>query len=136
MSTTLTALAATIVDNRTGSATSIDAKAYDALKAFLCTLGVAYADEEESDVRLTTGQAAEIVGTSPRTIAQLIDSGRMRGTRVGGGHRHVMLSDLMEFDRRAKAERGAHLEEMRKIADDEVFYGHDEAMAEYLGNFK
>ncbi|WP_165171112.1 MULTISPECIES: helix-turn-helix domain-containing protein [unclassified Adlercreutzia] len=132
MGAMLAAPAATIVDNRTGHATSIDAKAYDALRAFLRALGVAYANEEEGDVRLTTGQAAQIVGTSPRTIARLIDSEKIRGTRVGNGHRYVMLSDLMEFDRRSKAERGTHLKEMRRIADAEDFYGHNEAMAEYL----
>lgn len=42
---TMTAPAATIVDNRTGDATSIDARAYGALRAFLRALGVAYTDE-------------------------------------------------------------------------------------------
>lgn len=133
---TMTAPAATIVDNRTGDATSIDAKAYAALKAFLRALGAAYADEEEGDVSLTTGQAAQIVGASPRTIARLIDSGRLRGTRVGGGRRHVMLSDLMAFDRQSKAERSAHLDEMRTVAAEEGFYDHNDAMSEYLRGFE
>lgn len=42
---TMTAPAATIVDNRTGDATSNDARAYGALRAFLRALGVAYTDE-------------------------------------------------------------------------------------------
>ena len=42
-----TAPAATIVDNRTGDATSIDARAFGALKAFLRALGAAYTDEGE-----------------------------------------------------------------------------------------
>lgn len=47
-----------------------------------------------------------------------------------------MLSDLIEFDRRSREERGARLEEMRKIAVDEGFYGHNEAVAEYLKGFE
>ena len=105
MSTVMTAPAATIVDNRTGNAISIGAGAYSALKAFLRVLGAAYTDEGADDVRLTTGQAAEIVGASPRTIARLIDSGKLKGSRVGGGRHYVMLSDLMAFDRLSKEER-------------------------------
>lgn len=88
------------------------------------------------DVRLTTGQAAAIVGASPRTIARLIDSGRLRGSRVGRGHRYVMLSDLMDFDRRARSDRSAHLDAMRAIADEEGFYGHDDVESEYLKGFE
>lgn len=99
--TATTVPAATIVDNRTGDATLIDARAYGALKASLRALGAAYADEEESDIRLATGQAAQIVG-----IARLIDSGRLKGARVGGGRRYVMLSDLLAFDRQSREERG------------------------------
>lgn len=80
----MTAPAATIVDNRTGNATSTDARAFDALKAFLRALGAAYTDEGGADARLTTGQAAQIMGASPRTIARLIDSGRLKDARVGG----------------------------------------------------
>lgn len=40
-----TAPAATVVDNRTGDATSIDARAFGALKAFLRGLGAVYTDE-------------------------------------------------------------------------------------------
>lgn len=116
---TMTAPAATIVDNRTGDATSIDARAYGALRAFLRALGVAYTDEGEDDVRLTTGQAAEIVGASPRTITRPIDSGRLKGVRVGGGYRYVMLSDLMAFDRSSREERVSRLGEMRAFAAEE-----------------
>lgn len=127
-----TAPAATIVDNRTGDATSIDTRAFGALKAFLRVLGAAYTDEGEADVRLTTGQAAQILGTSSRTIARLIDSGKLRGLRAGGGHRYVMLSDLMDFDRRSREGRSAALDEMREVAAGEGLYGNSDAVLEYL----
>ena len=133
---TMTASAATIVDNRTGDATSIDARACGASRAFLRALGVAYTDEGEDDVRLTTGQAAEIVGTSPRTIARLIDCGKLKGARVGGGHRYVMLSDLMAFDRCSREERASRLGDMRTCAAEEGFYDHGGAVADYLKGFE
>ena len=133
---TMTAPAATIVDNRTGDATSIDARACGASRAFLRALGVAYTDEGEDDVRLTTGQAAEIVGASPRTIARLIDCGKLKGARVGGGHRYVMLSDLMAFDRCSREERASRLGDMRTCAAEEGFYDHGGAVADYLKGFE
>ena len=84
------------------------------------------------DVRLTTGQAAEIVGTSPRTIARLIDCGKLKGARVGGGHRYVMLSDLVDFDRRSREGRTAALDEMREVAAGEGLYGNSDAVSDYL----
>lgn len=136
MSSALTAPAATIVDNKTGNATSIDLRAYRALKVFLRAIGAAYNDDSADDVRLTTGQAAEVVGSSSRTIARLIDSGKLKGTRVGNGRRYVMLSDLLAFDQEAKKDRGIHLDAMHRIASAESFYSHNDAMSEYLKGFE
>lgn len=57
---TTTAPAAAIVDNGTDDATSIDAQAFNELKAFPRALGAAYAVEGGGRVRLTTGQAARM----------------------------------------------------------------------------
>lgn len=75
-------------------------------------IGAAYNDDSFDDIRLTTGQAAEIVGSSSRTIARLIDSGKLKGIRVGNGRRYVMFSDLLAFDQKAKKDRRAHLDTM------------------------
>ena len=48
--------AATIVDNRTCDATSIDARAFGALKAFLRALGAAYTDEGGATPGLQQGR--------------------------------------------------------------------------------
>ena len=139
MSTVLAAPAATIVDNRTGEAQSIDETSFKALRYFLRALGAAYADDaNDADTRLTTGQAAQIVGASPKTIARLIDSGKLKGTRSGAGRRYVMLSDLLDFDAKTKANRHANLEKMRAIADEEGLYdeSYNAAIAEYLRSFE
>lgn len=72
------------------------------------------------------------MGTSPRTIARLTGSGRLEGTRAGGGHRYVMLSDLVDFDRRSREGRTAALVEMREAAAGEGLYGNSDAVSDYL----
>ena len=52
--------------------------------------------------------------------------------RAGGGHRYVMLSDLMDFDRRSREGRSAALDEMREVAAGEGLYGNSDAVLEYL----
>ena len=113
----------------------LDSAAYRELKVFLRTIGVApKASEEESDMRLTTGQAAEMLETSPRTVARLIDSGRLPGSRMGTGYRTCMLSDVMEFKRTSEARAHAGVERVRAAVeqdglDDEL---HADAVAAYL----
>ncbi|HIY82230.1 excisionase family DNA-binding protein [Rubneribacter sp.] len=124
-------MTATLIDSK-GNAMALDAKAYDAVQTVLQALGLAPEPKVPSDVRLTTGQAAKIVGTSSKTIARLIDAGRLPGARMGKGHRSVMLSDLMEFDRLSKANAKANLQEMRDIAEEDGWYDHDQAVSAYL----
>ncbi len=51
------------------------------------------------DRKLTTGQAAELLGYSPATIRRMIDEGRIPHERLPGGNvdRRVLLSDLRTF---------------------------------------
>ena len=67
MSTTTTLPAATITDEK-GNETLLDRTAYRQVMAFLRAIGVApKTNETADDVRLTTGQAAEMLESSPRT---------------------------------------------------------------------
>lgn len=51
---------------------------------------------------LTTGQAAKICMVSQRTVIRWIDSGRLVGHRFPGfgGHRRILISDLLNFLRK------------------------------------
>ena len=120
-------MTATLIDSK-GNAMALDAKAYDAVQTVLQALGLAPEPKVPSDVRLTTGQAAKIVGTSSKTIARLIDAGRLPGARMGKGHRSV----IKEFDRLSKANAKANLQEMRDIAEEDGWYDHDQAVSAYL----
>ncbi len=122
---TATAPAATLTDAQ-GNTIKLDRAAYESVMAFLRAMGFPSANRGDmADMRLTTGQAAAILGTSPRTVARLIDSGRLPGSRVGTGYRTVMLSDLMAFDRESKVTRHVHLENARAAADEAGMYGEE-----------
>lgn len=128
------ASAATLTDGQ-GNRVYLDESTYREVVAFLHMLGVAPGmPETDEDMRLTTGQAAEILDTSPRTVARLIDSGRLPGSRMGTGHRTCMLSDVMAFKRASGARAHEGLERTRAIADEEGYYDqrHDDAVSAYL----
>lgn len=137
MSTTTTLPAATITDEK-GNETLLDRTAYRQVMAFLRAIGVApKTNETADDVRLTTGQAAEMLETSPRTVARLIDSGKLPGSRMGTGYRTCMLSDVMEFRRASEERMHVGVERVRETVeedglDDEL---HADAVAAYLKSF-
>ena len=116
----------------------LDAQAVNLIEAVLRAFGLAPKGEAPADLRLTTGQAAEIMGTSAKTIARLIDSGRLPGRRAASGHRTVMLSDLMAYDREARAVSRAHVERARELAGEAGLYGGEYAgeLAAYLAEFE
>lgn len=59
--------------------------------------------------RLTTGQAAEILGISRRTLTRMLDRGEIPCTRMGKNHhRIVMLPDVLEF----KAKTAGYMSEV------------------------
>lgn len=59
--------------------------------------------------RLTTGQAAEILGVSRRTLTRMLDRGEIPCTRMGKNHhRIVMLPDVLDF----KAKTAGYMSEV------------------------
>ena len=61
----------------------------------------------EYDSRLTTGQAAEILGVSRRTLTRMLDRGEIPCERMGKNHhRTVALPDVLEFKARAAGYMG------------------------------
>ncbi|WP_137656159.1 helix-turn-helix domain-containing protein [Bifidobacterium moukalabense] len=67
---------------------------------------------------LTTGEAAELLGVSARTVARLVDAGRIPARRLSDtGHRMVEYRDVMAY-RELRARRGRLLEDARALASD------------------
>ena len=47
-----------------------------------------------NEAGLTSGQAADLLGVDPRTIARWAESGRLPSSRTTGGHRRYKQADV------------------------------------------
>ena len=67
---------------------------------------------------LTTGQAAEILGVTAKTVARIIDAGRIPSSRLSAtGHRMVEYRDVIDYKARCER-RHRLLEDARALAAD------------------
>lgn len=137
----MTEPAAYIVESETGRSVPIDAHGYEMVRSVLRDAGKAYVGDSDyaMDAKLTTGQAARLSGMSPKTIARLIDDGRLRGMRYApSGHRYIMRSDLMRFMNASKMNCHKRLKQIIDSAEADGYYDDANARAysDYLDNLK
>lgn len=71
--------------------------------------------------RLTTQQAADLLGISRPTFVKLLERGEIAYERPGR-HRRVLLSDIDEYRRRRSTERREALDRMVEIAEESGMY--------------
>lgn len=72
---------------------------------------------------MTTGEAARLLGVSPKTVARILDSGAIPFERTGRtGHRMVAADDVLKFKRESERQRRSALEEMRDAAEEIGMY--------------
>ncbi|CAN5653458.1 hypothetical protein BH24ACT5_BH24ACT5_13690 [soil metagenome] len=71
--------------------------------------------------RLTTQEAAGLLGVSRPTVVKLLESGAIPFEQPGR-HRRVRLADVLAYRERASAERRAALDRMVEIADEADMY--------------
>jgi excisionase family DNA binding protein len=71
--------------------------------------------------RLTTQEAADLLGVSRPTVVKLLESGEIRFEQPGR-HRRVRLADVLAYRERASAERRGALDRMVEIADEADMY--------------
>lgn len=129
MSTGNTAAAAVrrVLIDADGVVTELNDKAFEA--AMNAAMGVMGRHR-----MITTGQAAKLMNCSPRTVARILDSGRLPFTRSGGtGRRMVDVVDIMEYQRQERARMRESLDAMRRAAREITM--DDDEMAAYVAQF-
>lgn len=71
--------------------------------------------------RLTTQEAADLLGVSRPTLVKLLEMGQIPFEQPGR-HRRVRLADVLSYRERASVERRAALDRMVEIADTADMY--------------
>src|SRR3546814_6595386 len=71
--------------------------------------------------RLTTQEAADLLGISRPTVVKLLESGEIPFEQPGR-HRRVRLADVLAYRERASAARRAALDRMVELADEADLY--------------
>lgn len=110
-----------------GGVTELDMEAYEAaLNAAMGVMG--------RRRMVTTGQAAKLLDCSPRTVARILDSGRLPFTRNGDtGRRLVDVVDVMDYQRQERERMRSSLVAMRRAAQEIAM--DDAELAEYVAQF-
>lgn len=71
--------------------------------------------------RLTTQEAADLLGISRPTVVKLLEAGEIPFEQPGR-HRRVRLADVLAYRERASVERRAALDRMVELADEADLY--------------
>jgi excisionase family DNA binding protein len=73
--------------------------------------------------RLTTQEAADLLGISRPTLVKLLDANELPYEQPGNGrHRRLRLSDVVEYRERRRTERRSRLDEMTRQSVDDGLY--------------
>jgi excisionase family DNA binding protein len=92
---------------------------------------------------LTTQEAADFLGISRPSVVKLLEEQEIPYEQPGQGrHRKIRLSDLMDYQKRIRVERGSRLSTLISRAAEDGFYTEDvpdnflEVLAEVRGSRK
>lgn len=93
------------------------------------------------NLQLTTQEAADFLGISRPSVVKLLEEQEIPYEQPGKGrHRKVRLSDLMDYQKRIRVERGSRLGTLIRRAAEDGFYTEDvpdnflEVIAEVRGS--
>jgi excisionase family DNA binding protein len=71
--------------------------------------------------RLTTQEAADLLGISRPTLVRLLDEGRIPFEKPGR-HRRVLLVDVLEYQKQRRIDQDSGLDELVRISEDTGLY--------------
>jgi excisionase family DNA binding protein len=75
--------------------------------------------------RLTTQEAAVLLGISRPTLIKLLDDGKIPFELLNGSrHRRILLSDVLAYEHRRRAEREDILTELVELGEEMGLYDH------------
>ena len=114
-----------------GERIELDRSDYDDLRSRLRVI----AGGSGRDPWLTTGQAAEELGVSRRTLTRMLDRGEIRYERYGTGHRRLRMSDVLRYKTAEEARRKNAYEELNELYFDRGMDDLDDIEA-YLAQFE
>lgn len=82
------------------------------------------------DQRLTTQQAADLLGVSRPTLVKLLDEREIPFEQpMSGRHRRLRLQDVLEYQERRRTERRIRIDEMTRQGVDDGLY--EDSSADY-----
>lgn len=91
-----------------GTRTELNREQRDAVRVTLRLIQGGKATEVP-DPWLTTGQAAEELGVSRRTLTRILEAGKIPFERYGKGHRRIRMSDVLRYkEDESTRRRGAY----------------------------
>lgn len=80
------------------------------------------------DQRLTTQQAADLLGISRPTLIKVLDEGGLEyETPAGGRHRRLRLTDVLEYQAERRSRRRAILDKITRESAEDDLYSTDAA---------
>lgn len=99
-----------------GSEVALPEQVYDVLRDVVKAMSQGFAvNIAPLNAVLTTQQAADMLNVSRPTLVKLLESGEIPFEKPGR-HRRVLLSDLLEYRARSRAERQGLLDELTASA--------------------
>ncbi|MBT1175330.1 helix-turn-helix domain-containing protein [Bifidobacterium sp. LC6] len=115
--TTFEAIPISQISKGSAYITTGDGKAYPLDAEELRRAFAAIVHDDNSAEMITTGEAAQILGVSAKTVARMLDAGEIPFVRYGAkGNRMVSRAQVIAYRNKSESHSHESLENMREVA--------------------